>query len=102
LSGASICQACGACCSFSRDWPRFTTEADAEIELIARKFVHDDQARMRCHGERCSALVGDVGVSTSCAVYAVRPHVCRACEPGDEACRMARQKFGLSPHLVPE
>ena len=24
-----MCQACGACCSFSQDWPRFSLEDDA-------------------------------------------------------------------------
>jgi hypothetical protein len=92
----SICQSCGACCAFSRDWPRFTLETDAEIARIPPAYVDGGEARMRCEGERCSALQGDVGAVTSCAVYAVRPQVCRACEPGDEACRMARAKFGLS------
>jgi uncharacterized protein len=50
---------------------------------------------MRCHGNRCAALEGVVGVSTSCAIYAVRPDVCRACLPGDDACRRARARFGL-------
>jgi Fe-S-cluster containining protein len=93
----SICRSCGACCAYSREWPRFTTETDAAIDRIAPKFVDDGLARMRCDGERCSALIGDVGATTSCAVYAVRPDVCRACAPGDEACRMARQRFGLDP-----
>jgi hypothetical protein len=30
---------------------------------------------------RCAALVGDVGISTACAVYTVRPDVCRAFSP---------------------
>ena len=29
-------------------------------------------------------------------VYAHRPDVCRACEPGDDACSMARRRFGLA------
>jgi len=91
----SPCQACGACCSFSRNWPRFTTEDDVALERLPREFVDHDRARIRCNGDRCSALVGEVGVSTSCAVYAVRPDVCRACEEGDEACQMARAKHGL-------
>jgi hypothetical protein len=95
VADQSICRSCGACCAYSRDWPRFTTETDAAIERIAPKFVDDGLGRMRCDGDRCSALVGRVGASTSCAVYAVRPDVCRACEPGDEACDIARQKFGL-------
>jgi len=93
----AICRSCGACCAYSRDWPRFTTESEAEIARIAGKYIHDDLVGLRCHGDRCSALMGAVGTSTSCAIYAVRPHVCRACEPGDEACNMARAKFGLAP-----
>ena len=50
---------------------------------------------MRCDGDRCAALTGDVGVATSCAVYDVRPDVCRTCEPGDAACVAARLGFGL-------
>jgi hypothetical protein len=101
-AAASLCRSCGACCAYSRDWPRFTTETDAAIDRIAGKFVDDELGRMRCEGDRCSALMGCVGTSTSCAVYAVRPEVCRACTPGDEACRMARQRFGLAPPSVPE
>jgi Fe-S-cluster containining protein len=41
-----------------------------------------------------------VGIATSCAVYADRPDVCRACEVGDDACSMARAKVGL-PLLAP-
>ena len=89
------CRSCGACCAFSREWPRFTLEDDAELARIPSQFVDERLARMRCDGERCSALAGEVGVSTSCQVYDVRPHVCRACEPGDDACRMARARFGL-------
>jgi len=57
--------------------------------------VDDRAGRMRCDGNRCAALVGDVGVSTSCAIYAVRPDVCRACLPGGDDCEMARRHFGL-------
>jgi Fe-S-cluster containining protein len=91
----SMCQACGACCSFSADWPRFSLEDDAALDRIPRAFVDDDRGRMRCDGDRCAALVGQVGVATSCAVYAVRPDVCRACLPGDDACEMARRRFQL-------
>jgi uncharacterized protein len=90
------CQSCGACCAYSREWPRFTMEADAAIARIEDKYVDDGLARMRCDGDRCSALMGEVGTSTACAIYPVRPDVCRACEPGDDACRMARSKFGLA------
>lgn len=92
---SDLCQSCGACCAFSHDWPRFSLETDAALALIPPGFVDDERGRMRCEGERCSALVGQIGLATACAVYAVRPEVCRECEPGDDACRMARSRFGL-------
>ena len=95
LLDASDCTACGACCAFSADWPRFSTEEDEELELIPANFVDERRNGMRCDGDRCSALVGDVGKSTSCAIYPVRPDVCRVCQPGDEECLMARRRYGL-------
>jgi hypothetical protein len=59
-------------------------------------------AGMRCVDDRCAALIGAVGVETACGIYADRPHVCRACEPGDDACSMARARFGLAPFAVPQ
>lgn len=91
----SPCQTCGACCSYSKEWPRFTTESDEEIDLLPRAMVDDEAGGMLCSGDRCAALQGTVGVSTSCSVYEDRPVVCRACEPGDEACSLARASFGL-------
>jgi uncharacterized protein len=95
IDEAFSCRACGACCSFSAEWPRFSTEDDADLERIPDEYIDEGEGRMRCEGGRCAALVGEVGVSTACAVYAVRPDVCRACLPGDEACRMARRSFNL-------
>lgn len=94
------CQACGACCSFSPTWPRFSTEAEADLDKIPEKFVSADLSGMRCDGARCLALVGRVGVATSCAVYAGRPEVCRACVPGGDDCLMARRAFGLDDTVV--
>jgi uncharacterized protein len=71
-----LCQSCGACCSYSANWPRFTIEDDAALD-------------------RCSALTGSVGAATSCAIYALRPEVCRTCLPGDAECNMARRRHGL-------
>jgi len=91
----ALCRTCGACCSFSREWPRFTTEDDVDLDRIPRELVDHRRGRMRCSGDRCAALEGEVGVRTSCAVYSVRPDVCRTCEPGDDACNLARHRFGL-------
>ena len=33
---ASECRACGACCSFSPEWPRFSLESDADLDRIGR------------------------------------------------------------------
>ena len=93
----SPCQSCGACCSYSENWPRFSTEDDAALELIPAVLVNARQSGMRCEGDRCAALSGNVGVATSCTIYAVRPEVCRTCMPGDGECAMARRKFGLPP-----
>ena len=41
IASESPCQACGACCSYSQNWPRFTTEDDADLDLIPEKFVND-------------------------------------------------------------
>jgi len=91
----SPCQSCGACCAYSRNWPRFSTEDDAALDLISAKFVNEGQSGMRCDGDRCSALAGRIGVETSCVIYAVRPEVCRTCMPGDTECSLARSKWGL-------
>jgi hypothetical protein len=95
-SSGSPCQACGACCSYSANWPRFTIEDDAALDLIPEKFVNDRLSGMRCEGDRCSALTGKVGVATACGIYALRPEVCRTCMPGDVECDMARKRHGLA------
>jgi Fe-S-cluster containining protein len=97
----AVCRSCGACCAYSRAWPRFTTEDESQLDLIPPAFADQARGRMHCHGDRCSALEGEVGIATSCLVYDVRPDVCRACEPGDDACCLARSRWGLPPiHLA--
>ena len=90
-----ICQSCGACCAYSANWPRFSTEEDAALDLIPPEFVNPAQSGMRCDGDRCAALTGRVGIATSCAIHPVRPEVCRTCMPGDAECDMARARHGL-------
>jgi len=90
-----VCRTCGACCSYSADWPRFSLESEARLDRIPHELVGDGERGMRCTGTRCAALVGIVGRSTSCAIYPLRPNVCQACSPGDPECREARRHFGL-------
>jgi Fe-S-cluster containining protein len=94
---SSPCRTCGACCAYSREWPRFSTEDEAALARIPAQYADHNRGRMRCAGERCTALAGTIGVSTSCEVYSVRPEVCRTCQPGDDACQLARTWFGLVP-----
>jgi Fe-S-cluster containining protein len=95
------CQSCGACCAYSREWPRFSLESDEELAKIPEALVDEGLGRMKSHGERCAALAGEVGIQTSCTIYAVRPHVCRACQPGDEECTTARAHYGM-PRIEPD
>ena len=62
------CQSCGACCSYSADWPRFSTEDDEQLDRIPEKHVAADLSGMRCDGVRCSALSGEVGKHTACGI----------------------------------
>lgn len=96
-AAASPCLTCGACCDYSSDWPRFSTESDDELALIPDPLVADNLSGMRCSDNRCAALTGKVGEAVACSIYAVRPHVCRACEIGDDECLMARERHGLPP-----
>ena len=93
LSG--YCQSCGACCGYSQNWPRFSIESDEELALIPEALVNERQSGMRCEGDRCAALQGEIGIATACGIYAARPEVCRICMPGDAECAMARRTFGL-------
>jgi Fe-S-cluster containining protein len=97
----ALCQSCGACCAYSAEWPRFGLETEEEIEAIPRDYVDDARGTMRCNGNRCAALSGEIGVATACTVYAVRPQVCRSCEPGDDSCALARRRFSLPELSVP-
>jgi Fe-S-cluster containining protein len=99
---ASPCQSCGACCSYDASWPRFTLEDDAALARIPAALVAADGSGMRCEGNRCSALKGEIAKQTACTIYTLRPDVCRACEPGDEACNMARRHHGLPDILLTE
>lgn len=93
---AFSCQECGACCAYSADWPRFTTESDDEIDLIPPALVAENGSGMRCEGNRCAALKGEIGKATACGIYGLRPDVCRICLRGDPECLMARRAWGLA------
>jgi len=95
LDAADPCRSCGACCAYSASWPRFSLEDDAALARISPALINADESGMRCIGDRCAALSGEVGAQTSCSIYVARPEVCRACLPGDDACLTARRHFGI-------
>jgi Fe-S-cluster containining protein len=85
------CESCGACCAFSREWPALIGPRDGDG--IPRHFI--ENGRMRCDGDRCSALAGTLGVDVSCKVYENRPLVCREFTAGSESCHTVRRHFGF-------
>ena len=89
------CQACGACCAYDADWPRFSLESDEEIAAIPEAMVAANESGMRFEEGRCTALKGKLGCHVACTIYPVRPLVCRDCQPGDPECLMARQALGI-------
>src|SRR5205809_248701 len=76
---ASSCQSCGACCAYSSNWPRFTIEEDAALDLIPAELVNERLSGMRCEDDRCCALDGEIAQAVTCRIYAIRPEVCRTC-----------------------
>src|SRR5262249_61549714 len=92
----SPCQACGACCAYSANWPRFSTEDDEAIERIPAELVNTRGSGMRCDDDRCAALSGRIGEATACSVYAMRPEACLPCTPGAAGSALGRGKF--RPH----
>jgi Fe-S-cluster containining protein len=90
------CTTCGGCCAFSYDWPEFTDESDLQMEGIPLELCDVEHGRMKCAGDRCLALTGEVGRQVSCSVYPNRPNVCRAFEPGSDDCNQVRRYFKLT------
>jgi len=87
------CLSCGACCAYSESWPAFIGDGDGEG--IPDDLIDFDHGRMWCHGNRCSALAGELGNRTQCSVYEKRPLVCREFQPKSEDCIMVRRSFDL-------
>jgi uncharacterized protein len=87
------CVSCGACCAYSDSWPVFIGDGDGEG--IPDDLIDFKHGRMMCHGNRCSALKGEIGSRAQCSVYADRPLVCGEFQAGSDDCIMVRRSFGL-------
>ena len=57
-SDENPCQGCGACCAYSANWPRFSTEDDEALDRIPAEFVN---ARGIGHALRRRPLHGAEG-----------------------------------------
>jgi Fe-S-cluster containining protein len=88
------CQSCGACCAHKWSWPVLRRDR-SDASGIPPEMVRDDYPLLRTEGPRCVALTGDVGVSTGCSIYGVRPSACRAFTAGSPLCIEAREAKGI-------
>lgn len=103
------CLACGACCAAFRvafHWAE--TEPALGGATPSRLTERLDAHRVVMLGTyaapiRCSALRGEVGSATSCAIYTQRPSPCRELQASWEdgiahpQCDRARTAHGLAP-----
>ena len=101
-----VCQSCGACSAAFRvdfhpaelaggafAWgqgvpPTMTVPVTASIVRLCGT----DSA-----APRCVALVGTIGQTVACSIYAERPSPCREFDVEHAACNRARQRHGLPP-----
>lgn len=94
------CQACGACCAVAAS-PAYVGLTVADVVRLPPAYGGQvleapTYRALACPGGRCCALEGQVGESTSCAIYEARPGACRAFEPGGNDCLAARARAGLA------
>lgn len=101
------CLRCGACCAHFRvafHWSETepTLGGVTPIELTEKLDPHRVNLRgTNARAARCVALVGTVGESAHCSVYALRPSPCHALQPAwmngqpSPQCDRARAAHGL-------
>lgn len=88
------CLTCGACCfSHAPDAVRLSGEDHERLGALADTLAVwvGNRCYLRFEGGRCSSLRADARTgSFTCEHYEVRPHTCRALEPGSPACEAER------------
>ncbi len=88
LGDAFDCQSCGACCIEAG-----AVILDQDDDVPASLVQH--VANLSCMATegtsfRCAALLGTVGETVGCGIYARRPRICRTFEAGSDECLSAR------------
>lgn len=100
------CTACGTCC-FST-LPEYVRVFGCDLDRMddrAQAYTHflGNRCYMRIEDGRCAALVIDPRARRfTCAIYEMRPDVCRSLERGTGACLGERQEKGERPLLAAE
>lgn len=113
LPNASDCQSCGACCVVtdaneedgyawvkSGDYVKMPHPRRNLLVVLEHHEGFPPQYYMRtrtnAQGQRvCIALSGEVGESTRCNIYSIRPNVCAGFRPGNHVCLYSRGRAGL-------
>lgn len=106
------CMSCGACCALFRV-SFYWAEADDGAGRVPAALTEPLTPFLRCMAgsndrpPRCRALLGQIGCSVSCAIYASRPSPCREFRMNGEeglanaSCDRARAHYGLPPLARP-
>jgi Fe-S-cluster containining protein len=106
LPDAPDCVPCSACCfSELAEYVRvFGVDVDRMDERALGYTDFDGhRAFMRMVNGRCAALVIDPDAKRfTCAIYEMRPDVCRSLEPGSGACKADRHAKRERPLLAIE
>jgi len=105
------CVRCGACCVSdydAADYVHMTYDEAAVLRAAGKGLmihVEDRQwgeplpSLKTCYDKqencRCIALRGKLGESVRCAIYDLRPEVCRKFKKGSGLCHEARRQAGL-------
>lgn len=89
---APDCLTCGACCSAGPDTVDLVPQVDDQVPEVFRT---NDGRHMRTLFGKCLALRGIPDCRVYCAIYELRPLVCRSFEAGGEGCRRIRDLKGL-------
>jgi hypothetical protein len=100
------CTACGACCfSTLPEYVRVFGADHDRLDDRARDYTHflGNRCYLRIEDGHCAALVVSVeggAARFTCAIYEVRPDVCRALERGSGVCRGERHEKADRPLLA--
>jgi Fe-S-cluster containining protein len=106
VEGVPECVDCGRCCfSYAVDYIRVFGVDHARMDDHARAYTSFDghRCQMRMVDGHCAALqIDPVARRFTCAIYPMRPDVCRSLERGSGACRADRHEKAERPLLAIE